>query len=145
MAQAAPACPRRCRQAPHFRHTARSVIDPRGQRVDARDRLYLAESVPTMLMWGENDRNGTRAHAPAMPDNGAPDVGGPLGPALATQSSGGPGQRPPAADLGAHRGRGHAAHQGSDVGPCDDPALVAGRQDRRVSGADLQRLVPQVH
>ena len=38
-----------------FVHTARSVIDPRGQRVDARDRLYLSEDVPTMLIWGESD------------------------------------------------------------------------------------------
>ncbi|HYF26124.1 MAG TPA: alpha/beta fold hydrolase [Baekduia sp.] len=39
-----------------FVHTARSVIDPRGQRIDARDRLYLSEGVPTMLVWGERDR-----------------------------------------------------------------------------------------
>jgi pimeloyl-ACP methyl ester carboxylesterase len=38
-----------------FVHTARSVIDPSGQRVDARDRLYLSEGVPTLLIWGEND------------------------------------------------------------------------------------------
>ena len=50
-----------------FVHTARSVIDPRGQRVDARDRLYLSEGVPTMLLWGEKDRvipmkHGQQAH-----------------------------------------------------------------------------------
>jgi pimeloyl-ACP methyl ester carboxylesterase len=39
-----------------FVHTARSVIDPRGQRVDARDRLYLSQRVPTLLVWGGNDR-----------------------------------------------------------------------------------------
>jgi pimeloyl-ACP methyl ester carboxylesterase len=39
-----------------FVHTLRSVIDPRGQRVDARDRLYLSEGVPTMLVWGDRDR-----------------------------------------------------------------------------------------
>jgi pimeloyl-ACP methyl ester carboxylesterase len=39
-----------------FVHTARSVIDPAGQRVDARDRLYLSEKVPTLLVWGGNDR-----------------------------------------------------------------------------------------
>src|SRR3954466_14154255 len=37
-------------------HSLRAVIDPGGQRVDARDRIYLAERVPTMLMWGERDR-----------------------------------------------------------------------------------------
>src|SRR3712207_4217023 len=51
-----------------FVHTARSVIDPRGQRVDARDRLYLSEDVPTLLMWGDRDpiipvRHGHGAHA----------------------------------------------------------------------------------
>ena len=50
-----------------FVHTARSVIDPMGQRIDARDRLYLSESVPTMLVWGERDNiipvsHGYRAH-----------------------------------------------------------------------------------
>jgi pimeloyl-ACP methyl ester carboxylesterase len=51
-----------------FVHTARAVIDPLGQRVDARDRLYLAEGIPTMLLWGEKDpiiplRHGEEAHA----------------------------------------------------------------------------------
>ena len=50
-----------------FVHTARSVIDPKGQRVDARDRLYLAEGLPTMLIWGAKDPlipldHGRRAH-----------------------------------------------------------------------------------
>ena len=49
-----------------FIHTLRAVIDPGGQRVDASDRLYLAQRVPTMLMWGERDpvipfRHGLRA------------------------------------------------------------------------------------
>jgi pimeloyl-ACP methyl ester carboxylesterase len=39
-----------------FLHTARSVIDPAGQRVDATDRLYLAEHVPSLIVWGERDR-----------------------------------------------------------------------------------------
>ena len=39
-----------------FLCTARSVIDHRGQRVSARDRLYLADAVPTMIVWGERDR-----------------------------------------------------------------------------------------
>ena len=37
-------------------HTVRAVIDPTGQRVDATDRLYLAEMVPTLLIWGGRDR-----------------------------------------------------------------------------------------
>jgi pimeloyl-ACP methyl ester carboxylesterase len=50
-----------------FVHTARSVIDPKGQRVDARDRLYLSEDVPTLLIWGAKDPiipldHGRRAH-----------------------------------------------------------------------------------
>src|SRR4051794_8393391 len=39
-----------------FLHTARAVIDPRGQRIDARDRLYLSADVPTLVVWGERDR-----------------------------------------------------------------------------------------
>jgi pimeloyl-ACP methyl ester carboxylesterase len=39
-----------------FVHTVRSVIDPSGQRVSARDRLYLAEGMPTLIVWGDCDR-----------------------------------------------------------------------------------------
>jgi pimeloyl-ACP methyl ester carboxylesterase len=39
-----------------FVHTIRSVIDVRGQRVSARDRLYLAAEVPTLIVWGDRDR-----------------------------------------------------------------------------------------
>jgi pimeloyl-ACP methyl ester carboxylesterase len=38
-----------------FLQTLRSVIDVRGQRVSARDRLYLLDSVPTLVVWGERD------------------------------------------------------------------------------------------
>lgn len=38
-----------------FVHTARSVLDPAGQRVDARDRLYLASDLPLFLVWGRKD------------------------------------------------------------------------------------------
>ncbi len=39
-----------------FAHSLRAVIDPRGQRVSATDRLYLLDSVPTLIAWGERDR-----------------------------------------------------------------------------------------
>ena len=39
-----------------FVHTVRSVIDPAGQRVSALDRLYLAQAVPTLILWGDHDR-----------------------------------------------------------------------------------------
>jgi pimeloyl-ACP methyl ester carboxylesterase len=39
-----------------FVHSLRSVIEPSGQRVNASDRLYLAERMPVMLVWGERDR-----------------------------------------------------------------------------------------
>ncbi len=50
-----------------FLATLRSVIDSRGQRVDATDRLYLAASVPVLLIWGSRDpiipvRHGEHAH-----------------------------------------------------------------------------------
>ena len=38
-----------------FIHTARSVLDPAGQRVDARDRLYLAADLPLFVVWGRKD------------------------------------------------------------------------------------------
>jgi pimeloyl-ACP methyl ester carboxylesterase len=38
-----------------FIQTLRAVIDVKGQRVSARDRLYLLDSMPTMVVWGERD------------------------------------------------------------------------------------------
>jgi pimeloyl-ACP methyl ester carboxylesterase len=54
-----------------FVHTVRGIMDISGQRVSARDRLYLAAKVPTLLLWGEHDRmipvsHGREAHE-AMP------------------------------------------------------------------------------
>ena len=39
-----------------FISTVRAVIGPGGQLVSARDRLYLAEEVPTLIICGERDR-----------------------------------------------------------------------------------------
>jgi pimeloyl-ACP methyl ester carboxylesterase len=39
-----------------FLQTLRSVIDVQGQRVSARDRLYLLGEMPTLIAWGERDR-----------------------------------------------------------------------------------------
>lgn len=54
-----------------FLHTLRAVIDPRGQRVNASDRLYLTRKMPSMIVWGDRDpiipcEHGRGAHA-AMP------------------------------------------------------------------------------
>src|SRR3954447_26306460 len=54
-----------------FHATLRAVVGPDGQRVFAGDRLYLAEEMPTLIIWGERDAiipigHGRRAHA-AMP------------------------------------------------------------------------------
>jgi pimeloyl-ACP methyl ester carboxylesterase len=51
-----------------FLQTLRSVIDVRGQRVSATDRLYLLEAMTTLIVWGERDRtipleHGAAAHA----------------------------------------------------------------------------------
>jgi pimeloyl-ACP methyl ester carboxylesterase len=51
-----------------FIQTLRAVIEPGGQRVSARDRLYLAAEVPTLIICGERDRvippeHGRSAHA----------------------------------------------------------------------------------
>jgi len=50
-----------------FLATLRSVVGTGGQRVDAEDRLYLAESLPVLILWGERDpiipaSHGRRAH-----------------------------------------------------------------------------------
>ena len=46
-----------------FVQTLRSVIDRYGQRVSARDRLYLTAGVPTLIMWGTHDPVIPVAHA----------------------------------------------------------------------------------
>ena len=38
-----------------FVKTMRGVIEPGGQTIDARDRLYLAARVPIMIVWGDRD------------------------------------------------------------------------------------------
>jgi pimeloyl-ACP methyl ester carboxylesterase len=38
-----------------FIHTLRTIVDPWGQRVDASDRLYLAQAIPFLILWGERD------------------------------------------------------------------------------------------
>jgi pimeloyl-ACP methyl ester carboxylesterase len=48
-----------------FVRTLRAVIDPGGQSVSARDRLYLAAGVPTLIMWGDEDPIIPVAHAHA--------------------------------------------------------------------------------
>lgn len=53
-----------------FLRTARTSVSLRGQVVDARDRLYLTESVPTQIIWGSRDAilplaHGEAAHAAA--------------------------------------------------------------------------------
>jgi pimeloyl-ACP methyl ester carboxylesterase len=45
-----------------FLQTLRSVIDVRGQRVSARDRLYLLSSTPTLIVWGERDHTIPLSH-----------------------------------------------------------------------------------
>jgi len=46
-----------------FLRTVRALIDLRGQRVSATDRLYLAAELPTMVIWGERDPLIPVAHA----------------------------------------------------------------------------------
>ena len=46
-----------------FVRTVRAVIDTGGQSVSTADRLYLAELVPTLIVWGERDRIIPVSHA----------------------------------------------------------------------------------
>lgn len=65
-----------------FLHTLRAVIDAGGQKVSATDRLYLAERMPVLIVWGERDpiipvEHGRAAHA-AIPHSRmveVPDAG----------------------------------------------------------------------
>jgi pimeloyl-ACP methyl ester carboxylesterase len=50
-----------------FLATLRAVIDTNGQRIDVGDRHYLAEDIPTLIIWGERDpmiplHHGQNAH-----------------------------------------------------------------------------------
>jgi pimeloyl-ACP methyl ester carboxylesterase len=45
-----------------FLQTLRSVIDVQGQKVSARDRLYLLGEMPTLIVWGERDRTIPLSH-----------------------------------------------------------------------------------
>jgi pimeloyl-ACP methyl ester carboxylesterase len=48
-----------------FLQTLRAVIDVRGQRVSARDRLHLLRDMPTLIVWGERDHTIPIAHGRA--------------------------------------------------------------------------------
>jgi pimeloyl-ACP methyl ester carboxylesterase len=45
-----------------FLQTLRAVIDVRGQRVSARDRLYLLSAMPTLIVWGARDNTIPLSH-----------------------------------------------------------------------------------
>ncbi len=56
-----------------FSRTIKAVIDPGGQTISAMDRLYLASSMPTLIVWGDRDEiipvgHAYRAHE-AVPES----------------------------------------------------------------------------
>jgi pimeloyl-ACP methyl ester carboxylesterase len=51
-----------------FLRTLRSVVDHRGQAVSSRDRMYLAATIPTLMVWGSRDPVVPVAHARAACD-----------------------------------------------------------------------------
>jgi pimeloyl-ACP methyl ester carboxylesterase len=46
-----------------FVRAVRAIASPGGQRVNAGDRLYLAEDMPTLIVWGARDRIIPVSHA----------------------------------------------------------------------------------
>ncbi len=52
-----------------FIQTARAVLDVRGQKVDARERLHLAADLPLLVVWGRRDRIIPVAHGRALADS----------------------------------------------------------------------------
>lgn len=46
-----------------FVRTMRAVIEPGGQAVSAMDRLYLAQEMPTLIVWGDRDKIIPVSHA----------------------------------------------------------------------------------
>ena len=63
-----------------FVRTMRAVIEPGGQAVSAMDRLYLAQSMPTLIVWGDRDKIIPVSHAyqahEAMPQSRLEIMGG---------------------------------------------------------------------
>jgi pimeloyl-ACP methyl ester carboxylesterase len=51
-----------------FVRTLRAVVDPGGQVVSAKDRLYLTVGMPTLIVWGDTDHIIPVAHAYAAHD-----------------------------------------------------------------------------
>jgi pimeloyl-ACP methyl ester carboxylesterase len=51
-----------------FVRAVRAIASPSGQRVNASDRLYLAEDIPTLILWGARDRIIPVHHARATHD-----------------------------------------------------------------------------
>jgi pimeloyl-ACP methyl ester carboxylesterase len=63
-----------------FLHTLRAVLDQGGQRASAIDRLYLAEEMPTLFIWGTDDpiipiAHGRAAHE-AVPNSELVEIPG---------------------------------------------------------------------
>jgi pimeloyl-ACP methyl ester carboxylesterase len=52
-----------------FVHTCRAVLDPLGQRIDARDRLYLARDLPLHVVWGRRDAIIPVGHGEALAEH----------------------------------------------------------------------------
>jgi pimeloyl-ACP methyl ester carboxylesterase len=51
-----------------FLHTLRVAIDHKGQRINAADRLYLAEELPALVVWGDRDAIIPSAHGQGAHD-----------------------------------------------------------------------------
>ena len=52
-----------------FLRTLRGVVGPSGQTLSAKDRLYLAAALPTLIVWGARDRMVPVTHAAAAQES----------------------------------------------------------------------------
>ena len=125
-----------------FIQTLRSVIDVHGQRVSARDRLYLLSGFPMLVVWGERDHtipmeHGLAAHR-AIP--GSRFVASPGRPLPAPGGPGGAGGGSGRVHLGDRSGKNQRRRLGRPHQPTGPPSAPRRRARRRLVPVEITGL-----